>query len=126
MSLFDGLLGNASEKDAAKTQKEYQAVFVPDETVEAAFMVVRDTFIFTNLRFILVDKQGITGKKVEYLSIPYKSIKYFSIETAGHFDRDAELKIWVSNNHGPTIERQLRKGIDIVGLQKTLAYFVLS
>ena len=126
MGLFAGLLGNASEKDAEKTQKEYQMVFVPDEKVEAAFIVVRDTFIFTNLRFILIDKQGLTGKKVEYKSIPYKSIKYFSVETAGRFDRDAELKIWVTSDKSPTIEKELRKGIDVIGLQKTLAHFILS
>jgi hypothetical protein len=126
MSLFGGILGNASEKDAAKVQKEYQQVFVTEETVQAAFAIVRDTVIFTYLRLILVDKQGLTGKKVEYMSIPYKSIKYFSVETGGHFDTDAELKIWVSNDRDPTIERELKKGIDVVGLQKTLAYFVLS
>lgn len=126
MSLLDGLLGNASEKDAIQTQKEYQFIFIPDEKVEAAFVVVRDLFMFTNLRFILVDKQGVTGKKVEYKSIPYKSIRYFSVETAGRFDRDAELKIWASSDHSPTIDKQLRKGIDIVGLQKTLAHYVLS
>jgi len=54
-------------------------------------------FIFTNKRLILVDKQGITGKKIEYFSVVYKSISRFSIETAGNFDLDAELKIWISS-----------------------------
>jgi Bacterial PH domain len=35
----------------------------------------------------------MTGKKVEYQSVPYRSITRFSIETAGTFDLDAELKI---------------------------------
>lgn len=48
--------------------------------------------MFTNKRLIFVDKQGFTGKKVEHMSVVYKSISRFSIETAGSFDLDAELK----------------------------------
>ena len=96
MGLIEGLLGNATETDAQKVQQAYRDVLIPGEQVQAAFTLVRDQFIFTDKRLISVDKQGLTGKKVEYLSIPYKSIKYFSVETAGRFDRDAELKIWVS------------------------------
>ena len=43
-------------------------------------------FIFTNKRLILIDVQGLTGKKQEYRSIPYSKITQFSIETIGHFD----------------------------------------
>ena len=74
----------------------------------------------------MVDVQGVSGKKVEYLSVPYKSIKYFSVETAGGFDRDSELKVWVSDSHAPTISKQVKKGIDIVSLQRPLAYFVMN
>ncbi len=126
MNLIDGLLGNAAQVDAQRIQREHQEVLVPDEDVQAAFRVIRDLFIFTNKRLILVDKQGLTGKKVEYLSIPYKSIRYFSIETAGRFDRDAELKVWTSSSPVPTVAKELKKGVDIVGLQRTLAHFVLS
>ena len=124
--MLDAILGNASKADNAAVQKQHQAVFIPGETVEAAFRLVRDLIVFTNKRLIMVDVQGMTGKKIEYLSLPYKSIKYFSVETAGRFDRDAELKIWVSNSGTPTVSKQLKKGIDIVGLQRTLAYFVLG
>jgi hypothetical protein len=53
-------------------------------------------YVFTNKRLILIDKQGMTGRKVDYHSIPYRAITQFKIETAGHFDLDAELKIWIS------------------------------
>ena len=36
--------------------------------------------------------QGLTGSKVSYHSILYRSITQFSVETAGSFDADAELK----------------------------------
>ena len=68
-----------------------------------AFKLLRDVYIFTSKRLILVDKQGLTGKKVEMLSIPYRAISRFSVETAGHFDLDAELKIWISSGVEPAI-----------------------
>ena len=126
MGFLSGIMGNASEANADQIQKKFKEIFVPEEKVHAAFVMVRDTFIFTDKRLVVVDVQGATGKKTEYLSVPYKSIKYFSVETAGTFDRDAELKVWVSDNRAPTISKQIKKGIDIVSLQRTLAYFVMS
>jgi hypothetical protein len=124
--MFSGLSGNAVQVDAERAQKEFAAVLTPNEQIQAAFRLVRDMFIFTNKRLILVDKQGMTGNKVEYMSVPYKSVKCFSVETAGTFDRDAELKIWLSGDQAPSISKQIKKGIDIVGLQQTLAHFVLA
>ncbi len=64
-----------------------------NDCIEKAYQLIRDLFVFTNKRLILVDKQDLTGHKVEYQSLPYKSIIHFSVETAGHFDLDAMLKI---------------------------------
>ena len=66
--------------------------------------------MFTDKRFVLVDKQGITGNKIEYHSIPYKSITHFSIETAGTFDLDAELKIWISGTAAP-VQKKFNKSL---------------
>lgn len=123
MGILSGLMGNASEVSVEKLQKQLGAILVPEETVEAGFQVLRDQFVFTNKRLILIDRQGISGKKVEYKSIPYKSIKYFSVETAGTFERDADLKIYLT---GTVISKDLRKGIDVVGLQRMLAYHILK
>lgn len=123
MGLFDGLMGNASEVSAAEAQKEFGMIFAKSENVEKAYRLFRDMFIFTNKRLILVDKQGLTGKKVEYRSIPYKSITQFSIETAGNFDLDAELKIWISGSTTP-IQKQFNKNLNIYELQSVLAEFV--
>jgi hypothetical protein len=125
MGFLDGLMGNASEVDIQQIQKEYANVLAPAESVDKAYKLVRDMFIFTNKRLILVDKQGITGKKTEYHSIPYKSITHFSIETAGHFDLDAELKIWISGAPLP-IQKQFNKTLNIYELQSVLATYVLK
>jgi hypothetical protein len=125
VGLFDGLLGNASEVKVEEVQREYAHILSPSERIEKAYRLIRDMFIFTNKRLILVDKQGMTGKKVEYHSIPYRSVTHFSIETAGHFDLDAELKIWVSGNHTP-IQKQFNKSLNIYELQSVLAEYVLK
>ena len=124
MSLLSTLFGNASQVDIDKIIKDYEAIFFEGESVECAFILVRDVYIFTTKRLILVDKQGITGRKVEYLSIPYKSITRFSVETAGHFDLDAELKIWISSATEPTLEKTFNKSANIYQVQKILAQYV--
>jgi hypothetical protein len=122
--MLQGLFGNASEVDARSLQRDLEAILFEGEQVVKAFRIVRDLFIFTDKRLVLVDKQGVTGRKAEYHSIPYKSISHFSVETPGTFDMDAELKIYIASNPNP-IEREFRRGTDIVGVQKMLAYFVL-
>ena len=124
MSLLSTLFGNASQVDVDKIIKDYEAIFFEGESVECAFILMRDVYIFTTKRLILVDKQGITGRKVEYLSIPYKSITRFSVETAGHFDLDAELKIWISSATEPTLEKTFNKSANIYQVQKILAQYV--
>ncbi len=126
MSFLSGMFGNATEADTKQIQEKFKDIFIPNEAVQAAYVLIRDTFIFTDKRLIVVDVQGASGKKTEYLSVPYKSIKTFSVETAGTFDRDAEIKIWVSGSHAPTVSKQIKKGVDIVSLQRTLAYFVMN
>lgn len=123
MGLLSGLIGNASEVDVDAVRAELGPILADTETIEMAYKEIRDMYIFTNKRLILIDKQGITGKKVEYHSIPYKSISHFAVETAGHFDLDAELKIWISSSDAP-IEKELKSGTDVVGIQKTLAQFM--
>ncbi|WP_291653214.1 PH domain-containing protein [Clostridium sp.] len=124
MGIFNGLMGNASEVNLEALKKEYGKILTSTETIEKAYKLVRDMFIFTNKRLILVDKQGMTGKKTEYHSIPYKSITHFSIETAGHFDLDAELKIWISGTALP-IEKQFNSSLSIYELQTVLAEYCL-
>lgn len=123
MGLFDGIIGNASEIDAAKVEKEVSELLTANEKVEHAYKLIRDLFIFTNKRLILVDKQGVSGKKTEYHSLPYKSITHFAVETAGTFDLDAELKIWVSGGAAP-IEKTFNKQLNIYDVQAVLASYV--
>jgi hypothetical protein len=118
--MLNALFGNASELDNAALEKELDSVLADSERVMRAFRIMRDLFVFTDKRLLLIDKQGVTGRKAEYHSIPYKSITHFMVETAGTFDDDAEMKIYISGNPNP-IQREFKRGTDIVGVQKTLA-----
>ena len=125
MGLLDGVIGNVSKIDPAKIQQEFSQILAPGERVEHAYQLIRDYFVFTDKRFVLVDKQGLTGSKVEYHSIPYKSITHFSVETAGTFDLDAELKIWISSTAAP-IQKKFNKNLSIYEVQSELASYVLK
>lgn len=126
MGLFSGLLGNASQKDNHKVEEQLRDLLVPGEQVELAFALIRDLIVFTEKRLILVDKQGMTGKKTSYKSIPYRSISRFTVETSGHFDLDAELKIWISSAMEPAEILQFKSDKNIVQIQQALAAAVLK
>ncbi|HZF44087.1 MAG TPA: PH domain-containing protein [Sphingomonadaceae bacterium] len=92
---------SATEFSVDTVQRDYGPILVPDEEVLAAFKTTRDLVFLTNYRLCLVDIQGLTGRKVDVESVPYRSIVRFSVETAGTFDLDADLRIWVSSAAEP-------------------------
>ena len=101
MGLMSGLLGNASKVDVDKANADDAKILGLGEQIEHADRLVRDAILFTNRQLILIDKQGLTGKKIESLSIPDKRVVRFAVESAGHFDREAELKLWTSKMSTP-------------------------
>ena len=88
-------------------------------------MVFRDKWVFTNKRLILLNIQGLTGSKREYLTIPYHSIIRFSIETAGTLDEDCEMKLWIRGMAEP-LQKEFKRNTDIKGLQRALASNILK
>ncbi|WP_295181863.1 PH domain-containing protein [uncultured Christiangramia sp.] len=125
MGLLSSLLGNAGAIENSIIQEKYGKFLIDSEEVIAGFKIIRDTFIFTNKRLIIIDVQGLTGSKIEYFSVLYKSITRFSVETAGSFDLDAELKIWISGEQSPSISKKFNKKVDIYEVQKLLAEYTL-
>jgi hypothetical protein len=123
MGFLNGIIGNASRIDPAAAAHEYGRLLGHGEQVHAAYQLVRDAFLFTDRRLIMIDKQGVTGRKVEYHTVPYKAITHFAVETAGTFDLDAELKIWLSGSAAP-IQKQFGKDVDVYEVQALLSYYV--
>ena len=126
MGLFSALLGNAGAVSQDELATKFGQLLTDGEEIELGFKLIRDTFIFTNKRLILVDVQGLTGSKTEYKTITYSSISRFSIETAGTFDLDAELKIWISSEIHPSIKKQFNKSVNVYDVQRVLAHHVLK
>lgn len=124
MSLFDKLMGNASSVNIEDLAAEFAPILIPNEVIESAFVVWRDKWVFTNKRLILLDIQGLTGSKREYMTIPYRSIDRYSIETAGTLDDDCEMKLWVKSMEEPLV-KEFKRNTDIKGLQRALSTHVL-
>ena len=126
MGFFFFLMGNASEMDNDKLEKELKKIIVEEENIEGGYNILRDYFVFTDKRLILVDKQGVTGKKKEFHSIPYHNIRHFSIESAGTFDRDSELKLWIAGIAQPVSKQFGKKSSNIFEVQKALSRHILK
>lgn len=91
----------------------------PGENVLVAFKTIRDWIVFTDWRVIHVDVQGLTGSKKQYKTVPYRSISAYSIESAGTFDLDGEIKLYLSGMGG--IEFKVGRDSDVSGLQALMA-----
>ena len=124
MGLFDSFMGNASKINKEELAREFSPMLADNEHIEQAFAVFRDKWVFTNRRLVILNVQGMTGKKREYMSIPYRSIVRYSIETAGTFDLDAELKIWLGGSDIP-FEQKFNSSSNLPELQRMLALHIL-
>ena len=125
MGLMNVLLGNASEVDLNELQKEFADILIDGEILEKAYSIIRDKWVFTNKRLILLNVQGVTGSKREYLSIPYENISHFAIETPGTLDDDCELRIVIKGSAG-FLKKEFSRKTDIKSLQKLLASHILG
>ena len=101
MGIMDALAGRQQAVSPEEVASELAPFLASGERVERAFRVMRDMLVFTNRRLISIDRQGVTGKKVDYRSVPYSNITMFSKESAGVLDFDAELKLWVRGLEHP-------------------------
>jgi hypothetical protein len=125
MGIFNAILGNASEVNIENISKEFAPILIDGEIIEKAYKLIRDMFIFTNKRLIIVEKQ-LVGTKVNYMSIPYSNIQKFSKESAGILDMDAELKIWLKSEDTPISKQFGKGGNNINEVYKILSQHILE
>ena len=97
---------------------------INEESVIGSYKSIRDGVVFTNKRIIAINVQGITGKKQDYTSIPYSKISTFSLETAGFFDLDSELEIYVSGVG--KIKFQFTDSTNVKEICKVISNFALA
>lgn len=127
-TIGSGIIGdsntfNLKKINIEKVRKEVMNFLLKDEDIIQAFETIRDQVIFTTKRIFVINVQGITGKKIAYISYPYSKIQYFGIETAGMLDIDSELII--AFNDGNKLSFDFKKGVDIIEISKTISEFIL-
>jgi hypothetical protein len=83
----------------AEPTKDLLNMLVDGEEIMHCYKTVRDIAALTNKRLIIRDAQGLTGKKVEIYSLPFRSIDMWSTENAGLLDFNAELELWTKAGH---------------------------
>lgn len=92
-NLFGGLLGNYSEVSIPELTSQYGTYLMPQEQIQMGFKLIRDAFIITDDRLILIDHQGVTGKKTRVASIHLSSIYEVTMETGGTGFDDCEVTL---------------------------------
>ena len=90
-----------------------------DEKIIATYQAMRDGVVFTDLRIIAINVQGLTGTKKDFTSLYYSKIQAFSIETAGILDNDSELDVWFSGLGNVRFE--FTKGTNISAICKLIS-----
>ncbi|MGI6707076.1 MAG: PH domain-containing protein [Clostridia bacterium] len=97
-NLMSGLAGNLTQMDNKAVQEQYGRFLLDNEEIFQAYVLIRDVIIFTNIRMIIIDKQGATGKKMSVKSIFLMNIVDCEMETAGAGIDDSEITITYLTN----------------------------
>jgi hypothetical protein len=125
MSFLQNLLGNSTQANPNDYNPLIQDILVENESVFTAFKTFRDFIIFTNERLILVDVQGISGRKKSFKSVPYSQITVFTKENAGTFDLDSEINLYVRAYPSP-IQLKFGKDSNIDAVYQIISDYVLK
>lgn len=97
-------------------------ILLAGEKFQYVYSGGRDGVAFTDKRIIALNVQGLTGSKKDFTSLPYNKIQTFSVETAGTFDRDAELEIWFSGLG--KVKFEFSRGVDVSELARVIYYYM--
>ena len=127
MTMMNAIIGAAGQMSEEDQEAFAEKILLPGEKIVAAFKTRRDSYVFTESRVLFEDVQGLTGRKRSVLSVPYDKISAYSVETAGHFDTDGELRLYVSGFPGDgkdgvgVIKREVRDKVDVYLLHQIIS-----
>jgi len=111
-----------------KSDEEYKnkvnLLLIEGEYCISSFRALRDGVVFTNKRIIAVNTKGLTGKKKDFSSLPYKNIVAYSIETSGTFDVVCDLELCFSSLG--KVKFEFDYGVDIIQISKEISRVVFS
>ena len=110
--------------EKATPEEEILSILTEGEEILQCYKTVRDQAALTNKRIIIMDKQGITGKKIEIYSLPYRSIDMWSSENVGKlFDINSELELWTKAGH---FKLKLNPKCDIIEFDRILGKAIID
>ena len=109
--------------EVSKFDSEMRDILLEDETIVGCYQDIRDHVVFTNKRIIAVNVQGLPGKKKDFTTLPYSKITAYSIETAGTFDLDSELDLFLSGMG--KVRFEFRGSSDILEIGRIIAKYAL-
>ena len=108
----------------AEPEQELLSVLTDGEEILQCYKTVRDQAALTNKRLRVMDRQGITGKKIEIYSLPYRSVDMWSSENAGKLlDINSELELWTKAGH---FKLRLNPDCDIREFDRILGRAILD
>ncbi|CAM5521885.1 PH domain-containing protein OS=Streptomyces alboniger OX=132473 GN=CP975_18295 PE=4 SV=1 [Streptomyces alboniger] len=112
MALFSG----SHTIDPAGAQQEYAAVARPGQQAHAAYLLIRDTTRFT-------EPPSWSTSRASPARSSTHLMQHHALRggDGGHFDLDAELKIWQG-----TDQKTFTKGVDIYEVQAILPQFAAA
>lgn len=117
---------NLSPINLNEVRDEVNGLLIDNEQMICAFKTVRDQLIFTNMRIIAVDVQGITGKRKSFSSLPYSKVQFFSVQTPGFAELVSDSELYLEFANGFTATFEFKGGVDIGKIGRMISEFVLS
>lgn len=120
---FENCVFKLRKVNETSVANDISPLFVTGEVLIGVYKGIRDYVVFTNKRLIVVNVQGMTGKKKDFTSLPYSKVQVFSVETSGYFDLDSELEIYFSGLGKVLLE--FTGSSDIVAIGKAIGEYVL-
>ena len=119
-----GFFARLKKVDNKAFGKMIDDFLIDNEEIIGSYQSIRDGVVFTNKRIIAINVQGLTGKKKDFTSIPYSKISTFSLETAGTFDLDAELEIYLSGVG--KVKFEFTGSTDVKAICKMISQYALN
>lgn len=111
-------LGFFGYDNKGKEHQGFEQFLGSNEEIVYSFKGVRDELVFTNKRLIMLNVQGLTGKKKEFRFFHYNKLNSYAIESSGTFDLDSEVKLVIGSVQ---YEFELGKGIDVMAIGRLIS-----
>ena len=104
---------------------DFKGLLVNGEQPVLAFKTVRDQLVFTNMRIVSIDVQGITGKRKSFTSMPYSKVQFFTIQTPAFAEIFSDSELYLVFSDGTTATFEFSGGADIGYIGRMISGYVL-